>query len=239
MVTVPVGTSLYRRENRLGIRDLNHEGEEVIVARGGRGGVGNIGDKKATFGEEGELIEIELECLLPSEVFLVGLPNSGKSELLHYLTKANVEGKGYPFSTPSPVMGMYEYDGYKQINICELPSVYEGSTKGHGLGTDFIKHLAKGKVLIYMLDVTLQFSKSLSAGYQTLRKIVCGHDPAFSQLPNAIVVNKIDQSEDPGKVQEEMERLGQLYFLISVKTGEGIESLMDFLKEQTGGGHHA
>lgn len=234
IVLVPIGSSLYRRDNHLAIRDLAHEGEEVIVARGGRGGSGNIGDKQATHGEEGELIEVELEFLLPADVFLVGLPNSGKSSFLHRLTKANVEGKDYPFSTNTPVMGVYEFEDYKQISICELPSIYEGSTKGHGLGTDFIKHVARGKAILYMIDTTLRFAPSLTEGYQTLRKIVHERNATFGQLPNAVVVNKIDLSEDPGKIQEEMERLGQLYFLISVKTGEGIESLMDFLKEQIG-----
>jgi GTP-binding protein len=239
VVLVPVGVSIYNRESRLAIRDLNHEGEEVVIARGGPGGVGNIGDKQAMLGSEGEILEVELEYLLPAEVFLVGLPNSGKSELLHRLTKAHVQGKDYPFSTTSPVMGMYEYDTYKQINICELPSVFAGSAKGHGLGTDFLKHLAKGKVILFMLDAALQFSASLSEGYQTLRRLVHDQNPAFKQLPNAIVVNKIDLCQDAEQVREEMERLGQLYFLISAKTGEGIESLMDFLKEQIEGEQHA
>jgi len=239
VVLVPIGVSIFNRVTGLAIRDLNHEGEEVIIARGGKGGVGNIGDKKAMLGEEGEWLEVELQLLLSADVFLVGLPNSGKSELLHSLTKAHIEGKDYPFSTKSPVLGMYEYEEYKQISICELPSIFAGSTQGHGLGTYFLKHLAKAKVILYMLDPTLQFSKTLSEGYQTLKKIVCGQNQAFSQLPNAIVVTKIDLCEDPGKVQEEMERLGQLYFLISAKTGEGIESLMEFLKEQTESGRHA
>lgn len=231
-VLVPIGTSILKKENRFIIRDLKQEGETVTVARGGRGGIGNIGGKDATPGEEGEQLEIELECLISADVFLVGLPNAGKSAFLHRLTKAHVEGKDYPFSTKSPVLGVHEYDSYKQMNICELPSIFEGSTKGHGLGTDFLKHLAKGKVILYMVDATLQFSKTLSEGARALQKIVSDSNPAFMQLPNAIVVNKIDLSGDLGKIQEEMERLGQLYFLVSVETGEGIESLVDFLKEQ-------
>lgn len=239
IVLVPVGTSIFNRENRFAIRDLNNDGDEVIVARGGAGGVGNIGDKQTTAGEEGERLEIELELLLPADIFLVGLPNSGKSSLLHRLTKAAVEGKEYPFATTSPVMGIYEYDGYKQINICELPSIFAGSVKGHGLGTDFLKHLAKGKAIVYMLDTDGRFAGSLTEGYQTLKKIVHEQNPGFKQLPNAVVVNKIDLCADPGMVQEEMQKLGELYFLISVKTGEGIESLMGFLKGQVEDSHHA
>ncbi|OQA57099.1 MAG: GTPase Obg [Candidatus Omnitrophica bacterium ADurb.Bin277] len=232
VVLVPVGTSIYNRMNHLAIRDLNQDQAEVVVARGGKGGVGNIGDKKATAGEDGEQIELELECLLSADVFLVGLPNAGKSAFLHRLTKAHVEGKEYPFSTTRPVLGVYEYDDYKQVNFCELPSIFEGSTRGRGLGTDYLKHLAHARVILYMLDAVPQFAESLPDGYHTLRKIVQEYNSAFLQIPSAIVVNKIDLAADPGKIQEEMEKLGQLYFLISVQTGEGIESLMEFIKEQ-------
>ncbi|HPW76745.1 MAG: GTPase Obg [Candidatus Omnitrophica bacterium ADurb.Bin292] len=234
VVLVPVGTSIYNKENRLAIRDLNQDQDEVVVARGGRGGSGNIGDKKATPGQEGEKLEIELEFLIPADVFLVGLPSTGKSALMHRLTKAHVEGKDYPFSTTSPVLGVYECDDYSQISLCELPSVFEGSTQGRGLGTQFLKHLARGKLVLYMLDATNSFAPSLTEGYHTLRKLVWEHNPAFKQIPSVAVVNKIDLADDPGKVQEEMEKLERLYFLISVKTGEGIKSLVDFIKEQTG-----
>ncbi|HQB94018.1 MAG TPA: 50S ribosome-binding GTPase [Candidatus Omnitrophota bacterium] len=239
IVQVPVGTSIYHRDSRLGIRDLNQDGEEVIVARGGKGGSGNIGDKKSLPGEEGEKFEIMLEYLIPADVFLVGLPNSGKSTLLHRLTKAHVEGKEYPFSTTGPVIGVYESEDYRQVNFCELPSIYKGSTEGHGLGTDFLKHLARAKVVLYMLDTPHQFAVSLTEGYRTLTEIVRGFNPAFAQLPSAVVVNMIDLAEDPGQVQSEMENLGQVYFLISAKTGEGIEFLMDFVREQTGGESNA
>lgn len=234
VILVPVGTSIYNRENHLAIRDLTLDQDEVVVARGGHGGSGNIGDKKATSGKEGEKLEIDLEFLIPADVFLVGLPNAGKSALMHHLTKAHVEGKDYPFSTTTPVLGVHECDDYSQINLCELPSIFEGSIQGRGLGTQFLKHLTRGKLVLYMLDVTNSFAPSLTEGYHVLRKLVWEHNLAFKQIPNAIVVNKIDLADDPGKIQEEMEKLEQLYFLISVKTGEGIKSLVDFIKEQTG-----
>ncbi|HOW88245.1 MAG TPA: 50S ribosome-binding GTPase, partial [Candidatus Omnitrophota bacterium] len=232
IVLVPIGTSIYRRENHLAIRDLQREGEEVIVARGGRGGSGNIGDKTATPGEEGERIEVELEFRILADVFLVGLPGSGKSSLLHRLTRAPVEGKDYPFATRSPVIGVYSYDDYKQINFCELPSIFEGSTDGRGLGTDFLRHLARAKLIIFMVDTTAKFSATEIEGLNALRRIVYEHDPVFRQIPNAAVVNKIDLGKDIGKVQEDLQGSGQIYFLISVKTGEGVESLLKFIQER-------
>lgn len=235
IVLVPLGTSLYNRENQMIIRDLCHEGEEVVVAKGGRGGVGNIGDKLATPGEEGEHFEVEVEFRIMADVFLVGLPSSGKSSLLHRLTRASVEGKDYPFATRSPVIGVYPYDDYKQILLCELPSLYGGSTQGRGLGTDFLRHLARAKLIVFMLDTTMKYAPNTREGLDTLQGVVYEHDAALRQVPSVVVVNKIDGAEDLGKVQEELQASGQLYFLISVKTGEGVESLMNFIKERIEG----
>lgn len=232
IVLVPLGTSIFRRENHLGIRDLYVEGEEVVVARGGRGGSGNIGDKTATSGEEGETLEIDVEFRILADVFLVGLPSSGKSSLLHHLTRAAVEGKDYPFATRSPILGVHAYEDYKQINFCELPSIFEGSTDGRGLGTDFLRHLARAKLIVFMIDATFKFAASASEGLSTLQKIVFESDDAFRQIPSVVVVNKIDLGQDLGSIEKELQRSGQPYFLISVKTGEGVESLMKFIYER-------
>jgi GTP-binding protein len=232
LVLVPLGTSIFRRENHLAIRDLYLEGEEVIVARGGRGGSGNIGDKTATSGEEGEKLEIDVEFRIMADVFFVGLPGSGKSSLLHLLTRAPVEGRDYPFATRSPVLGVHPYDDYKQINFCELPSIFEGSTDGRGLGTDFLRHLARAKLIVFMIDATLKFSATAIAGLSTLQRIAYEHDAAYRQIPSVVVVNKIDLGEDLGEIEAELKSSGQIYFLISVKTGEGVESLMKFIHER-------
>lgn len=232
IVLVPLGTSLYNRENHLAIRDLCYEGEEVVVARGGRGGLGNIGDREATPGEEGERLEVDVEFRIMADVFLVGLPSSGKSSLLHRLTRAHVEGRDYPFATRTPIMGVYSYDDYKQILFCELPSLYEGSTQGRGLGTDFLRHLSRAKLIVFMLDATMKYAKTTGEALSTLQRIIYEYDAAFRQIPCVVVVNKIDQGENLGKIQEELQNLGQFYFLISVKNGEGLESLMGFVKEK-------
>ena len=232
VVLVPIGTSIFRRENHLAIRDLYLEGEEVIVARGGRAGSGNIGDKTPSSGEEGELLEIDVEFRILADVFLVGLPSSGKSSLLHHLTRAPVEGKEYPFATRSPVLGIHPYDDYKQIIFCELPSIFEGSTDGRGLGTDFLRHLARARLIVFMIDATLKFSATAIEGLSTLQRIAYQVDPAYRQIPIVVVVNKIDLGQDLGEIEAEMKSTGQIYFLISVKTGEGVESLMNFIHEK-------
>ncbi len=232
IVIVPVGTSLYRRDNNMAIRDLYVDGEEVIVARGGRGGLGNSGDRTATSGEAGEEFEINLEFRLMADVFLVGLPSSGKSSLLHRLTRAPVEGKDYPFATRSPVLGIHEYDDYKQISFCELPSIYEHSSTGHGLGTEFLKHLARARLVFFVVDGTLKFSASILSGLETLQKIVFDFDAAYKRLPMAVVLNKADTIEDLKKAGKELAKFGAPYFMVSTQTGEGMDSLMKFVYEK-------
>ncbi len=232
IVLVPLGTSLLNRESHLTVRDLCHEGEEVIVARGGQGGVGNIGGKQATYGKEGEKLEIDVEFRIMADVFLVGLPNSGKSSLLHRLTKANVEGKEYPFSTHSPVIGVYEYEDYKQISFCELPSLYEGSLEGKGLGMDFLKHLTRARYIIFMVDVHSKYAPGLRDGLAILKKIVYEKGAVPANIPTLVLINKADEVQEAEQPTEEIRNLSEPYFLISVKTGEGVESFLDFLKER-------
>ncbi|MBU9888575.1 MAG: 50S ribosome-binding GTPase, partial [Candidatus Omnitrophica bacterium] len=206
---------------------------------GGLGGSGNIGDKVATAGGEGEKLEVEAEFRIMADVFLVGLPSSGKSSLLHRLTRAQVEGKDYPFATRTPVIGAYLYDDYKQILICELPSLYSGSVEGRGLGTAFLKHLVRARLMVFLVDTSLKYAPSVREGLRSLQQIVYEHDPALRQVPSIVVVNKIDIGGDLGKLQEEMQATGQLYFLISVRTGEGVESLMDFIRQKIESDEHA
>jgi GTP-binding protein len=138
----------------------------------------------------------------------------------------------YPFATRSPVLGVHAYDDYKQINFCELPSIFEGSADGRGLGTDFLRHLARAKLIVFMIDASMKFSRTAIEGLSTLQRITYEQDAAFRQIPSVVVINKIDLGHDLGKIQEELQSSGQIYFLISVKTGERVESLMKFIHEK-------
>ena len=230
IIFVPTGTKLYYHENHLMIRDLSNENDEVIVANGGDGGSGNDGGKESFLGKNGETLDIEIELLMPADVFLIGLPNSGKTTLLKNMTGIKVEDKDYPFSTHAPIVGVFEYD-YKQMMLCELPSIYKGSLEGKGLGIDFLKHLERARHIVFVLDISNEFSNSLKEGLEVLRNAIKLAAPLASDIAVSVLINKIDQGNFDEEYEKTLKKIKIPYFLISAKTGVGIEQFKEFLKK--------
>ncbi len=232
IILVPPGTRIYNRATRLSIRDLKNDGDEVMVARGGAGGFGNEGGRKQTPGGKGEKIDIELEYFLVSDVFLVGLPNSGKSLFMSTLTNAHVPVTDYPFSTRYPAVGAYDYDGYKQMFICEMPSVYDGSREGHGLGLDCLRQLVRAKVIILFVDAATDFAESPRKGVDQLNAILKEYAPEEARFKTCVVVNKVDDAKEDKAIKKLFSKLDLPLFLISVKEKRGIEPLLKYLTQQ-------
>jgi len=228
-ILVPPGTSIFLKEKQFLIRDLIEPGEEVVVVQGGRGGAGNEGGKEAQPGDSGETAEILLSWKIPAEVFLVGLPSSGKSKLLNRLTHARAKEGAYPFTTKQPELGVYETPDFTQIRICELPGLYRESAEGHGAGVDFLKHLARAKIVVLLLDPLSSFASSLGEGHDILIEILGRYEKSFLEIPRVIAVNKMDLSEARSKIEKEPFRPSAPLFLISAETGEGVEALMHYI----------
>ncbi len=232
MILVPCGTMVLEREKHFLIRDLVRNGDEVVLLQGGRGGMGNAGGKKAKPGEKGGSLDLTLSLKLPAEVFLVGLPNSGKSRLMNRLTRAHPKVESYPFSTKVPELGTYQSPEFRQIRICELPALYRESPEGRGAGVDFLKHLFRAKIVLLVLDPLNDFASSLEEGYGILREVLGRYDKSFLEIPEAIVVNKMDLAEVRERVEKEKFRPAAPLFLISAETGEGIEPLMRYVAQK-------
>lgn len=232
IILVPPGTRIYNRATRLSIRDLKNDGDEVMVARGGAGGFGNEGGRKQTPGGKGEKIDIELEYFLVSDVFLIGLPNSGKSLFMSTLTNAHVPVTEYPFSTRYPAVGAYDYDGYKQMFICEMPSVYEGSREGHGLGLDCLRQLVRAKVIVLFVDLGTSFAESVRDGFNQLNSILKDFAPEEARFKTCVVVNKVDDAKEDKAIKKLFSKLDLPLFLISVKEKRGLEPLLEYLTQQ-------
>ena len=130
VIPVPCGTMIFEKGKRFLIRDLVQPGDEVVLLQGGRGGTGNEGGKEPEPGQPGEALEMTLSLRIPAEVFFVGLPNSGKSQLLGRLTHARAKVEAYPFSTKQLELGIYESAEFKQIRLCELPGIYRENLPG-------------------------------------------------------------------------------------------------------------
>ena len=231
---VPPGTSIFRKDRRLLIRDLIRSGEEVVLVEGGKGGAGSEGGKVAGPGQTGGALEIILSWKIPAEVFLVGLPNTGKSKLLNRLTRAHAKEGTYPFTTKHPELGVYEASDFTSIHLCELPGLYRESLHGRGAGVDFLKHLSRAKMILFFLDPLNAFATTLEEGYEMLLEVLGTYDKSLLEIPRVIVVNKMDFPEAHLKMEKNRLHPSVPLFLVSAETGEGVQALIRYVVQKIG-----
>lgn len=231
VILVKPGTRIIDRARNLVIRELLRTGEEMVVLEGGRGGFGNQGGKEATNGEKGLTMDVELSIRIGAEIFFLGLPNSGKSKLLNALTGAHLKEESYPFTTRGPEMAVLMDEIEEPVTLCELPSVYEASQAGRGMGLDFLKHLEGARAVVYVLDPVSKFSASLKDGMMILENAVQFYNKQLLELPRIVVVNKMDLEESRKKVKAEKFDPGVPVLHTSAENGEGLETLKARLRK--------
>ncbi|WP_337844532.1 GTPase ObgE [Thermus sp.] len=233
-IEVPRGTRVFDADTGELLADLLEEGETVLVARGGAGGRGNAhfvtpirqAPRFAEAGEEGERRRLRLELLLIADVGLVGYPNAGKSSLLAATTRAHPKIAPYPFTTLSPNLGVAEV-GEKRFTLADIPGIIEGASQGRGLGLEFLRHIARTRVLLYVLDATEDPLSTL----KTLRREVGAYDRGLLQRPSLVALNKVDLLSE-GEVAERVRALqeeGLPVLPVSALTGEGLPLLKETL----------
>ncbi len=223
-ISVPCGTTVYNQRDNLLIRDLVLPSDEVMVLKGGRGGYGNHAGRPATSGQPGEELELKLSFKIIADIFILGLPNAGKTMLLRTLTRARVQETHYPFATKVPQLGTYQTE-QGSYRLCELPSVYGASEAGRGLGTHYLKHLERAKLIFLTLDVKSEFAQDLKIGYDILLKAMEHFDPDFLRIPRFVVVNKVDLLGRKTGIKKFFPRKEKIY-PISVLEEMGLNQLM-------------
>src|SRR5437868_12604986 len=182
------------------IVDLVRDGEEFVLCRGGAGGKGNVHFKSSrnraprqyTDGEEGEQGYFLLELRTIADAGLVGYPNAGKSTLLRKLSAARPKVAAYPFTTLHPIVGVIEFDGYCRASIADIPGLIEGAHRNVGLGHDFLRHITRCPVLLFVLDIAGSEGRHPIEDLQNLRREIDLYDPRLSQRPWYIIANKMD-----------------------------------------------
>lgn len=237
-ISVPVGTTVLTETNGgrgTLLADLTAVGQECLVARGGRGGLGNVrfatavnqAPEVAGKGTRGEERHVVLELRLVTDICIVGQPNSGKSTLLAAISRARPEIADYPFTTREPVLGVMPDDRRDYI-VAELPGLVEGASVGKGLGNGFLRHAERARLLIYLLDGS---SAAVSDDLKTLNKEIAMHE-GLSQKPKVVAVNKIDLPEVQSRVPEIKKSLGAMLlelaapvFYISAASGQAVLEL--------------
>lgn len=232
IIQVPCGTIIKSIESKSIIKDLVKENESHIICQGGIGGKGNFHFKSSTqqtprFAQEGvkgQKLSIELELKVLADVGLVGLPNAGKSTLLSVMTTAKPKIADYPFTTLQPHLGIVKYGEYKSFVMADIPGLIEGASKGKGLGHQFLKHIERNKILLFLIDVE---EKNPNDVYNQLLDELVNFNKDLLDKDRIVVRTKIDTiSED---VDERWSSFSEEFIDISSVSNIGLNTLKDKL----------
>ncbi len=234
ILDVPPGTAVLEDESGALLADLVATGQQAIVARGGRGGLGNTHFKTSTHqaprhaqkGEPGEEHWLRLELRLIADVGLVGLPNAGKSTILAALTAAQPKIADYPFTTLEPNLGVLDLgdEDERRPTIADVPGLIEGASGGAGLGHAFLRHIERTRVLVHVVDGS---SRDPEWDYDVIREELRAHDPALLEKPMLVAFNKLDllAAQEAWPAFERARRAeGQESIAIAAATGEGLDT---------------
>ncbi|MCC6695897.1 MAG: GTPase ObgE [Candidatus Hydrogenedentes bacterium] len=232
-IHVPTGTVIRRTDTGDVVADLTEDGQTFRAALGGRGGKGNARfvssvDRAPRFaekGEPGEDFEYDLELKVIAEVGLVGLPNAGKSTFLASVTAAKPKIADYPFTTLSPNLGVASLSDYRTLTIADIPGIIEGAAEGKGLGHDFLRHIERTRVLLFLIDLG---DADPMATCAILENELEQHSEVFASRPKVFALNKADISENRARYTEVATQFDSPW-LISGATGEGIPELLEHL----------
>ena len=190
------------------LADLTHEGDRVLVAKGGDGGRGNARFASSTNraprrhepGWPGENKQLRLEMKLLADVGLVGFPNAGKSTLISRVSAARPKIADYPFTTLTPNLGVVRLSGDRSFAVADVPGLIEGAHRGQGLGHQFLRHLERTKVLVHLVDATSETGRDPVDDLDTVRKELELFHPALAAKPQIVAANKMDAVDDPDRV---------------------------------------
>jgi len=239
IIEVPVGTQVFEEaedgENL--VADMTQAGQEIVVARGGRGGKGNAHFKSSTMqvprfaqpGEDGEEKYIRLELKVFADVGLLGLPNAGKSTFISRISAARPKIAAYPFTTLSPNLGVVLDEHGRKLVVADIPGLIEGAHAGQGLGHTFLRHVERSRFLVHILSIEDVHVDDPLAGFHILDEELRQFDPALAQKPQLRVVNKIDTVDEARltEIRAAFDRLGVHVYFMSALQETGVSDVLD------------
>ncbi len=238
VLKVPPGTLILESESRELVADLRNDGDEVLVAKGGAGGRGNMNfanpvrqaPRFATAGKLGTTLKLDLELRLLADAALVGFPNAGKSTLLSVMSAAKPKIASYPFTTLQPILGVVDVSGARFV-LADVPGLIEGASEGAGMGHDFLRHVERARLLLHVLDVSNFDGIEPMDRFVALNRELENYKNLLDSRPQWVVLNKIDLvTEDTvQKFRDDLEALGYRVFAVSGATTEGVTELKQAL----------
>lgn len=237
-IDVPLGTVVRDKETEEILFELTQDGEEKIIAKGGRGGLGNAHFKTATNqtpryaqpGEEGEEKDIILELKILADVGLVGFPNAGKSTLLSVITAAKPKIANYEFTTLKPNLGIVEYRDFQTFVVADIPGIIEGAAEGKGIGHRFLRHIERNSTLLFLIPAD---APDIKEQYEILVDELRRYNPQLLDKERLVAISKSDMLDD--ELKAEMKKIldkefkGIPYLFISSVTQQGLTELKDKL----------
>jgi GTP-binding protein len=238
-IDVPLGTVVRDSETQEIIHEITEEGQEIIVARGGKGGQGNSHFKTSTNqtpryaqpGMDGEEIDVTLELKVLADVGLVGFPNAGKSTLLSVITAAKPKIADYEFTTLKPNLGIVEYREYKTFVVADIPGIIEGAAEGKGIGHRFLRHIERNSTLLFLIPAD---APDISKQYEILLDELRRYNPEMLDKDRLVAISKSDMLDEElkGELKAELdEKLNTPYIFISAVAQQGLTQLKDKLWE--------
>ncbi len=222
------------------VADLTQHGQQFILCKGGRGGLGNRNfataarqtPRFAQPGEPGGEGDFQFELRIMAEVGLVGYPNAGKSTLLTAISKARPKVAPYPFTTLHPQIGIVEYEDWKRLTVCDVPGLIEGAHMNVGLGHEFLRHIQRCKIIVLLLDMAGTDARAPWDDYKNLLRELELYDPALVEKPRLVVANKMDEAIAEKNLKEFKKKIKKVSVLpISAAFDQGIEKFKKMIRE--------
>jgi GTP-binding protein len=240
VIKVPLGTQVRLLPEHTLVEDIVEHGQRFVVAKGGRGGRGNVHFKSSTHqaprefeeGELGEEFDVELELKLLADVGIVGCPNAGKSTLISKISHAHPKIAPYPFTTLHPNIGTMTFGDFTKILIADVPGLIKGASQGVGLGHEFLRHIERCRLLLVLLDMAGTDGRQPWDDFRQLLKELELYNPEILKKPRLVVANKMDLPAAARKLAAFRRRYDDEVLTISALTGEGLDKLRTRLRRE-------
>lgn len=241
IIKVPCGTLIKDASSGELLHDLTEPKQRILLCQGGRGGQGNTYFKTPTNrapnyctpGREGQSCQVEMELKLIADVGLIGFPNAGKSTLISAIADVNVKIAPYPFTTLHPNLGVIRREDHSRLFIADIPGIIEGAHRNRGLGLEFLRHIERTKLLLFVLDASGIDGRNPLEDYRVLQNELAAYNSALLERPYLVVLNKIDTEESREHIADFHRHVRcepQQLFEISAKEGTGLKPLLESIK---------
>jgi len=234
-IEIPLGTLVFNAKTGRLIKDFVKAGEAFVIAKGGRGGLGNARFKSSTNrtprfaqpGEPGETLTLKIELKLLADVGIIGLPNAGKSTLISAISSAQPKIAGYPFTTLTPNLGVVQTDKGEPFVVADIPGLISGAHKGAGLGIRFLKHIERTRILVHLIDISSIDTNHPLNVYNTINMELALYSKNLAKKPQIVVLNKLDipGAKEAADIFQSAAKEKNIA-LISAITGKGVHHLI-------------